>query len=115
VYATFRVAGSEIYYASITSVGGIDQAIALWHGQSIANIPNGALVCEAVPWNCPWSFHQDPASIQFAEMTIEVCDGTPSYVDQNCAGFGGQYCPWSTELIELRDCRADPSCPVVPP
>jgi hypothetical protein len=115
VYATFRVAGNETYYASITSAGAIDQAIALWRGQSMANIPNGTLVCEPVLWSCPWSFHQDPASIQFAEVTIEVCDGTPSYVDQNCATFGGQYCPWSVELVDLRDCRSDASCPTVPP
>ena len=70
VYATFLVAGSETYHASITNPDGIDQAIALWQGTSTANIPVGQLVCTQAAWNCPWSFHQDPATVQFAEVTI---------------------------------------------
>jgi hypothetical protein len=114
VYATFLVAGSETYHASITNPDGIDQAIALWQGTSTATIPVGQLVCAPAPWSCPWSFHQDPASIQFAEVAVEVCDGTPSYVEEHCAQFGDQYCPWAAELVDLRDCRTDPSCPPVP-
>jgi hypothetical protein len=113
VYAKFDVAG-EAYYASITNPMGINQAIALWKGSSNANIPNGNLVCSAAPYNCPFRFYQDPASITFAEVTIEVCDGAPSYVDMNCASFGARYCPWSAKLVELRDCRTDAACPVVP-
>jgi hypothetical protein len=113
VYAKFDVVG-ETYHASITNPMGIDQAIALWKGTSTAAIPNGKAICAPVPWNCPWTFHQDPASITFAELTIEVCDGTPSYVQDHCADFANGYCPWSAKLVELRDCRTDAACPVVP-
>lgn len=113
VLAIFDVVGQP-YRVHITNQTGIDGAIALWNGTSTANIPNGTLVCEPAAYNCDWSFHVDPATVAFAEVTIEVCDGTPSYVDENCASFGNQYCPWSAELVDLRDCRTDSACPVMP-
>jgi hypothetical protein len=114
VYATFRVVG-DVFRASITNPTGIDQALALWRGQSQAKIPTGQLECANGTYNCGWTWRMTPASITFAEITIEVCDATPSYVQGNCASFpNGQYCPWSAELIELRDCRTQPSCPAAP-
>lgn len=113
VLAIFDVVGQP-YRVHITNPTGIDGAIALWKGESMANIPNGELVCEAAAYNCDWTFHVDPATVTFAELTIEVCDGTPSYVEENCADFGAQYCPWSAQLTELLDCRTDPACPVMP-
>ena len=114
VYATFRVV-NDVFYASITNPSGIDQAIALWRGQSQAKIPTGQLECGNGTHNCGYTWRMNPASIAFAEITIEVCDATPSYVQNNCASFpNGQYCPWSAELTALRDCRTDASCPAVP-
>ena len=114
VYATFRVV-SDVFYASITNPTGIDQALALWAGKSQAKIPVGQLECSNGTYNCGWTWRMSPATITFAEITIEVCDATPSYVQGNCASFpNGSYCPWSAELIELRDCRTQASCPVVP-
>lgn len=113
VWATFDVV-DDVYRAHITNPNGVQQALDLWAGTSKAAIPNGALVCASASFNCGWGFHQDPATIEFAEATIEVCDGTPSYVDANCGDFGAQYCPWSAVLSELRDCRSDPLCPLVP-
>ncbi len=113
LWATFDVVG-QTYRAQITDPDGIEQALALWAGTSTATIPNGQLVCEPAPYNCGHAFHQDPATLQFAEVTTEVCDGTPDYVDANCAAFGAFYCPWAAQLLELYDCRTDPSCPAVP-
>jgi hypothetical protein len=114
VYATFRVV-NDVFYASITNPPGIDQAIALWRGQSQAKIPTGQLECGNGTYNCGYTWRMNPAGITFAEITIEVCDATPSYVQNNCTSFpNGQYCPWSAELTALRDCRTDASCPAVP-
>lgn len=113
LWATFDVVG-QTYRAQITNPDGIQQALALWAGTSAATIPNGELVCAPAAYNCGHEFHQDPATIQFAEATTEVCDGTPDYVDENCAGFGMYYCPWAAQLTELYDCRTDSSCPPVP-
>jgi hypothetical protein len=43
-----------------------------------------------------------------AEITIEVCDGTPDYVDENVDEFVDvvkRYCSWGAELTALQDNR----------
>ena len=45
-------------------------------------------------FNQPWRWHLNPASIGFAQITVEVCDGCPSFVSA-----GQDYCPWSTEVL----------------
>jgi hypothetical protein len=118
LYAEFDVVG-ERFHTSITNATGITQAIALWQGRSHDSIPMGTLVCPSAATqgsneNCPWHWTFDPASVHFAFGAIEVCDGTPSYVEGHCRDFNFGYCPWSARLIELRDCRTDPGCPLVP-
>jgi hypothetical protein len=114
LYATFRV-GSETFRQQITSQAGIIGALALWRGTSNARIPIGALDCKCTGWNCQWDFHMVPSSITFTEIAIEICDGTPSYVNNHCSDFArGSYCPWSAVLTSLRDCRTSPLCPTVP-
>jgi hypothetical protein len=44
--------------------------------------------------------------VEFADMAIEVCDGTVSYVDDlGYEGFvaqhGDRFCPWAAELVDL--------------
>jgi hypothetical protein len=112
LYATFRV-GNDVFHVWITNANGINQAIALWRGQSMAKIPAAAVDCANGTYNCGYSWRMKPDAVEFAEITIEVCDGTPSYVEGHCADFARAYCPWSAELTELRDCRTDPSCPMV--
>jgi len=109
LYATFRVE-DEVFRAVITSQSGMQQARDLWQGASTANIPNGALVCTPDPHNCGYDWHLDPATIEFAEVTIELCDGLPSFVDANCDSFGERYCPWSAELVDLKSCTPGAGC-----
>ncbi len=43
-----------------------------------------------------------------AEVTIELCDGTPSYVEAHLDEWieqVGRYCPWSARLVALEDRR----------
>ena len=43
-----------------------------------------------------------------AELTIEVCSGLPSFVEENLEEWltgVGQYCPWSARLVGLEDFR----------
>src|SRR5262245_46661371 len=63
LYATFDIVG-QTYHAAIDNPTGIQQALDLWNGTSTASIPNGELVCSSAPYECAWSFHQDPATIQ---------------------------------------------------
>lgn len=114
VYATFS-AGNEVFHTSITNTAAINDAIALWRGQSTKRIPVGRLSCTAAGWNAPWHWHQVPSSVTFANYAVEVCDGLPSHVERGCLGFGmGYYCPWNAQMLQLRDCRRDRRCPLVP-
>jgi hypothetical protein len=43
-----------------------------------------------------------------AEVTIELCDGVPSYAEAHLddrIATVGYFCPWSAELVDLRDYR----------
>jgi hypothetical protein len=112
--ATFRVV-DETFHSLITNPTGIQQAIDLWQGRSTATIPVGRLECKRRRYNCPYHWHQVPSSIEFADFAIEVCDGLPSFVEDDCPNFGaGQYCPFAAELTLLQDCRKSRRCPVVP-
>jgi hypothetical protein len=33
-------------------------------------------------FNAPWQWHLDPATIKFAEITIEACQAAPPYIEQ---------------------------------
>jgi hypothetical protein len=112
--ATFHVV-DEVFHSLITNEAGMQQAIDLWQGRSAANIPVGRLVCKRRRYNCPYTWHQDPSTVEFAEFAIEVCDGLPSFVEADCPSFGaGQFCPFAAELTLLRDCRKSHRCPTVP-
>jgi hypothetical protein len=113
LHAKFQI-GKETYQQQITDRTAIEDAIALWQGKSTRHIPAGTLRCnECRGWNCQWGWHVDPASIHFASYAIELCDGTPSYLQTHCSSFGPTYCPWQARLVELRDCRR-PDCAPVP-
>lgn len=49
-----------------------------------------------------WNWHLTPDSVRFADVTIELCDGTPSYLEENLDEWLvqiKQFCPWSAEII----------------
>lgn len=65
-------------------------------------IPNGIVVRDDASVNGPWSWHIDPNTVEWAEFTIEVCDGLPSHVEEGII-TSDRYCPWSAVLIEIED------------
>ncbi len=112
LYATFDVAG-DTFRVSITSDTSIQQAIDLWTGAATTpDVPTGNVVCTSELWNCGWSFVLDPASVTFAATADTSCDTKPSVVEASCSTFT-TLCPSIAKLVELRDCRTDPTCPVM--
>ena len=80
----------------------------LQQGTSTASIPNGRILLGPgrARHNAPYHWHLDPQDIAMAEVAIELCDGLPSYVEENVDEFVervGRYCPWATKLVELQD------------
>ena len=67
-----------------------------------ASIPNGRIV-RGTDVNAGWSWHL--TEVAFAEITIELCDGSPSMVEQAVragAEFGGgRFCPWSARVVAI--------------
>jgi len=53
-------------------------------------------------FNAPWSWHLDPATLEFADMTVEVCDGCASGVEGDLETWlneVGSFCPWSARFL----------------
>lgn len=103
--ATFRVEG-ETFKVRVTNPETIEQLVDVWQRVSSATIPNGVL--RPGPgegdYNEPWSWHIDPEEIEMAEVTVEVCSGRPSDVEDDLDYWlneVGRFCPWSAELIRL--------------
>ena len=97
---TFEVAEQGTYKIELATPELIDHVKALMEGSEEGRIPVGKIVRDSPSVNAPWSWHIDPATLQFAEITIEVCDGLPSYVEDETV-TSPDYCPWSAKLISI--------------
>jgi hypothetical protein len=98
VVVTFEVV-DERYKVLLTEPADIDTARRLLAGEDVPSIPNGRVVRETgVNEGYTWSI--DPNDIEFADVTIEVCDGQPSDVEMGVVS-GDRYCPWSAVVIEV--------------
>ena len=105
----FKLAGAtdaDTFVIALTDPAVIAEARAQANGHEPSKHVTGLVITEAVSYNAPWSFHLDPASISFAEMSIEVCDAARSYVEEHLEEVGGaflpgrRWCPWSSRVIE---------------
>ena len=97
--ATFQVVG-ETYKIELATPELVAHARQLLAGEKVASIPLGTVVRDGGGVNAPWSWHIDPATLQFADNTIEVCDGLPSYVEDHTV-TSPDYCPWSAKVIAI--------------
>jgi hypothetical protein len=97
--ATFQVAGHETYKIELITPELVKHAEELLKGEQVAAIPLGRVV-RTPGINKPWSWHIDPKTLQFADFTIEVCDGLPSYVEDHTV-TSPDYCPWSAKVIKI--------------
>ncbi|MBN1376002.1 MAG: hypothetical protein JXA01_07595 [Dehalococcoidia bacterium] len=107
ILVTFEVV-NERYSIFVTNESAIQQIFAVERGESNAGIPSGRIIDGPVFYNQPWSWHIDPEDIQMAELTIELCDGTPSMVEENLDYWlesVGRFCPWSASIVEIQDFR----------
>jgi hypothetical protein len=99
VVVTFSVVGEE-YRILLTDPADIAIAEQLLAGEEAPSIPNGLIVRGTSGVNDGWSWSIDPESVEFADMTIEVCDGLPSHVEDGTLA-GDRYCPWSAEVVAI--------------
>jgi hypothetical protein len=97
---TFEIAGGERFKLELTDASLVAHAQDLLAGKDVPSIPVGTIVRGDPGPNAPWSWHLDPASIEFADATIEVCDGVPSDVEAGDI-TSSQYCPWSATVVAV--------------
>lgn len=99
---TFQV-GDEQYRILLTDPADIAIARRLLAGEEAPRIPNGRIVRGGDGGvNSGYSWHIDPASLEFADMTTEVCDGLPSHVEDGSL-TGDYFCPWSAQVIGVSE------------
>lgn len=60
------------------------------------------IVRDARRYNSPWEFTMGPGSIILAEVSVEVCDADPYYVqDHKRSWMGERWCPWSSYVAAV--------------
>jgi hypothetical protein len=107
ILVTFDVVGEQ-YSIFMTNNKTIEEVFAVQRGESRAIIPNGLIVKGAVFYNLPWSWHIDSEDIHMAEMTIELYDGLPSFVESELEYWlesVHRYAPWSATIKAIEDFR----------
>jgi hypothetical protein len=95
-----RVADAEEYRIRLTDPADIDIAQKLLAGEAAPRIPNGQVVRGDADVNVGYSWHIDPASVEFADVATEVCDGRPSDVEKHVI-TSDRYCPWSAKVVAI--------------
>jgi hypothetical protein len=69
-------------------------------GAVAPRIPNGRVVRGDPDVNVGYSWHIEPASVEFADTTTEVCDGRPSDVEKGTI-TSEWYCPRSVQVVAI--------------
>jgi hypothetical protein len=100
VVVTLRVADAEEYRIHLTDPDDIGIAQKLLEGESAPRIPNGRVVRGEPDVNVGYSWHIDPTSVEFADITTEVCDGRPSDIEKGVIS-SDRYCPWSAKVVAI--------------
>lgn len=84
-------------------LGKVDAELSLPYDERTMHI-NGAILDDnrTCPVNPGWSWYFDPADWDLAEISIEVCDGNPQFVEVNLEDYLniGRYCPWGSRVLE---------------
>lgn len=99
---TFLVEVSgEQFRVQVTDPGEIQRFQA--RVQSGAEAPiSGDLLPGHGGFNAPWGWHLDPTTVHVADLTIEVCDGRPSMVEEDLDYWFdtvGRFCPWGARVL----------------
>ena len=100
--ATFVVqVEDEQFRVRIEDAATIAQARALIANGQQKNV-NGEIARGSGGFNTGYSWHLRPGTVAFADVTIELCDGMPSYVEENVDYYVDtvkQYCPWGARIV----------------
>lgn len=105
-FFTFTDASNETFVLRLLEAKDIRHARGLLNG-AIESAPHiaGTVVETPEAYNIGWSYHVDPASMFFFELSTEVGDSTMRYIEDHLDEVGGALLPgsvwtgWSSRLV----------------
>jgi len=95
----------ERFIIYVTDAETIELAIENMQGKN-KMFPMGELGRGDGGFNKPWSWHLKPDTVRMVEVSIELCDGTPSFVEDELEYWletVKNYCPWGGRIIAMGD------------
>jgi hypothetical protein len=100
ILVTFETPSGS-FIAMIDDPVSIDRAREALDEGGSAGIPNGRIVEGDGGVNTGHNWHLE--DVELVDVTIEVCDGTADFVDENLDIFLelGNYCPWSAVVVAI--------------
>jgi hypothetical protein len=103
--ATFIVqVGADRFNVQVTEQADYERLVARMQSGN-AGVINGRVARGDGGFNGPWSWHLIPASIEVPDLSIELCDGTPSYVEAHLDEWMRSvknYCPWGARVVGVK-------------
>jgi hypothetical protein len=99
---------SETLRLWLTDDAFIDEALAQLGGQMQPRVPVLSVLIDGQDCDPQWTWHVDPAQVEFADATIELCDGLPSHIEGDKTYWLNtvmSYCPWSDTVTAVDDRR----------
>ena len=104
---TFTDASDETFVLRLTDPAEIAHARELVAGTDTSDARIGGTVIKTeAAYNIGWSYHLDPDSVFFFEMSTEVGDSTMRYIEDHLDEVGGELLPgsvwtgWSSTLVD---------------
>ena len=100
ILGTFETPSGS-FIAKIDDPVSIDRARAALGAGGSAGVPNGRIVEGDGGVNIGHNWHLQ--EVELVDVTIEACDGTADFVDENLEVFLdlGHYCPWSALVVAI--------------
>lgn len=93
------------FIIELTDEKTIDHALKILSGEEQSQVHvHGRIIKRTQPYNPRFGFYLDPATINFFDMAIEVCDANMVYVEDHLDEAGGAFlpgnhwCPWDSRL-----------------
>lgn len=104
---TFTDASGEVFVIKLQGRALIEHARQLVAGIATSDpLVGGTVEKTPQPYNIGWSFHLDPTSLFFFEVSTEVGDSTMRYIEDHLAEVGGAFLPgniwtgWSSVFLD---------------
>ena len=88
---TMLVVNPEAIKSALDNMNGLNNM----HPIGVIDFGNGG-------FNAPWNWHYKPETVEMTDISTEVCDAEPHFVQENLDYWVNTvkyYCPWSARII----------------